>query len=125
MSLPIIKILLLGAIAVFAVLAFRGSRRAAYRLLWRGYGVLVGLAALLSVLFPNSLTELAEFVGVGRGADLVLYVLVVSFMLSMVVVVRRISDLERKYVQMSRALALDEVRRQHESRTDLSEDGSS
>lgn len=109
MSLPLIKILLLGAIAVFAVLAFRGSRRASYRLLWRGYGVLVALAAVLSVLYPNSLTEIAELVGVGRGADLLLYVLVVTFMLTSVVLFRRVGVLERKYVDLARALALRDV----------------
>lgn len=109
MSLPLIKILLLGAIAVFAVLAFRGSRRASYRLLWRGYGVLVVLAAVLSVLYPNTLTEVAEIVGVGRGADLLLYVLVVTFMLTSVVLFRRISVLERRYVELARAVALREA----------------
>jgi len=109
MSLPLIKILLLAGIAVFAVLAFRGSRRASYRLLWRGYGVLVALAAVLSVLYPNSLTEIAELVGVGRGADLVLYVLVVTFMLTSVVLFRRIGVLERRYVELARAMALREA----------------
>lgn len=109
MSLPLIKILLLGAIAVFAVLAFRGSRRASYRLLWRGYGVLVALAAVLSVLYPNSLTEMAELVGVGRGADLLLYVLVVTFMLTSVVLFRRVSVLERRYTELARSIALQQA----------------
>ena len=109
MTLPLIKILLLGAIVLFAVLAFRGGSRASYRLLWRGYGVMVAAAAVLAVLFPDSLTRLAEVVGVGRGADLLLYVLVVTFLLTSVVLVRRVSALERRYVELSRALALQQA----------------
>lgn len=107
MSLPLIKILLLVAIAVFAVLAFRGGRRASYRLLWRGYGLLVAVGAVVAVLFPNSLTEVAEVVGVGRGADLLLYVLVVTFMLTSVVLFRRVGVLEQRYTELARSIALD------------------
>lgn len=117
-SLPLIKVLLLLAIAAVAVVAFRGSSRAAYRVLWRGYGLLVAILAVFSVLFPNALTDVAHTMGVGRGADLVLYLLVVSFMLSTVVLVRRISDLERHYVEMSRALALKQWQRDHGGRSD-------
>lgn len=110
MTLPLIKILLLGAIAVFAILAFRGSRRASYRLLWRVYGVLVAVAAVVSVLFPDSLTTIAEAVGVGRGADLLLYVLVVTFMLTSVVLFRRVGVLERRYTELVRSVALQRAR---------------
>lgn len=109
MTLPLIKILLLGGIVLFAVLAFRGGSRASYRLLWRGYGVMVAAAAVLAVLFPDSLTRLAELVGVGRGADLLLYVLVVTFLLTSVVLLRRVSTLERRYVELSRAMALQQA----------------
>ena len=109
MTLPLIKILLLGAIVVFAVLAFRGGRRASYRLLWRGYGVLVAIGAVVTVLFPNSLTDVAEAVGVGRGADLLLYVLVVTFMLTSVVLFRRVGVLERRYTEMARSIALQQA----------------
>lgn len=106
MSLPLIKILLLGAIVAFAVLAFRGSPRTSYQLLWRGYGALVVLAGVVSVLFPDLLTRLARTVGVGRGADLLLYVLVVTFLLTTVVLFRRIGTLERRYAELARSVAL-------------------
>ena len=104
--MTLIKILLLLAIVVFGLLAFRGSRRAIHKVLWRGYVVLVVLAAALSVIFPNSLTRVAKLVGVGRGADLLLYLLVVTFLLVSVVLFRRINELERRYTQLARTMAV-------------------
>lgn len=109
MALPLIKFLLIGAVVTVGLLAFRGSRRAIHKVLWRGYVVLVVIAAGLSILFPDSLTEVAQGVGVRRGADLLLYVLVVTFMLVSVVLFRRLGDLERRYVELARAQAIGEV----------------
>ena len=104
--MTLIKLLLLAAIVGFGLLAFRGSRKAIHKLMWRGYVVLVMLAAALSVLFPDALTEVANAVGIGRGADLLLYVLVVTFMFLSVVFFRRLTELERRYTQLARRMAV-------------------
>ena len=104
--MTLIKLLLLAAIVVVGLLAFRGSRKALHKVLWRAYVVLVVVAAGLSVLFPDLLTSLAQLVGVGRGADLLLYVLVVTFMLVSVVLFRRLNELERRYTQLARTIAV-------------------
>ena len=109
MTQPIIKLVLLAAIVVVALFALRGSTRAFHRVVWRGFVVGGLAAAALSVVFPGRLTWLAHKVGVGRGADLVLYILVVTFMLVSVILFRRIADLERKYVVLARALAIREA----------------
>jgi hypothetical protein len=106
MAQPLIKILLLTGLAVVGYFAVRGSRRALHRAVWRG-GVLAALvAAVVSVVFPNALTWVAHKVGVGRGADLLLYLLTIAFMLVSVVLFRRLADLERKYVALARAAAI-------------------
>ena len=64
----------------------------------------------MSVIFPDVLTWVANQLGVGRGADLLLYLLMVAFMLVSVVLFRRLADLERKYVMLARALAIREAR---------------
>jgi hypothetical protein len=102
----LIKLLLLAAIAVVAFFALRGSTRAIHRVVWRGFVVMSLVAAALSVVFPSELTWIAHKVGVGRGADLVLYILVVTFMLVSVILFRRIGDLERKYVALARQMAI-------------------
>jgi hypothetical protein len=104
--MTLIKLLLLAAIVVVGLLAFRGSRKALHKVLWRAYVVLVVVAAGLSVMFPDLLTSLAQLVGVGRGADLLLYVLVVTFMLVSVVLFRRLNELERRYTQLARTIAV-------------------
>jgi hypothetical protein len=109
MTQPLIKLLLLAALAVVGYYAARGSRRALHRVVWRGFVVAALMAAVLSVALPNRLTRVANKVCVGRGADLLLYVLTVAFMLVSVVLFRRLGDLERKYVTLARTLALREA----------------
>ena len=109
MTQPLIKLLLLAALAVVGYYAVHGSRRALHRVVWRGF-VVGGLAgAALSVVFPNSLSWVAHKVGVGRGADLVLYLLTVAFMLVSVILFRRLAEIERKYVGLARTLAIREA----------------
>jgi hypothetical protein len=109
MTQPTIKLLLLAAIAVIGWYSLRGGRRALHRVIWRGYVVLMLLAAVIGILFPDSLTWIAHKIGVGRGADLLLYVLVVTFGLVSVILFRRLAALERKYVQIARTLAIQEA----------------
>ena len=109
MTQPIIKMLLLAAIAVVALFAMRGSTRAMHRVLWRGYVIGILVAAGLSILFPDILTRLAKLVGVGRGTDLLLYILVVTFLLVSVILFRRLDALERKYVVLARLLAIKDA----------------
>jgi hypothetical protein len=42
-------------------------------------GVLLFFVALVAVLFPDTLNRIAHAVGVGRGSDLLLYLLTLSF----------------------------------------------
>ena len=112
--MQIIKLLLLGGIAVFGILAFRGGQSAGHRAFWRLAGLVLIVAAALSVLFPDSLTTVAQSVGVNRGSDLLLYVLVVAFMLVVVILFRRLSEVEQRYVDLVRRLAIDEASR-HEA----------
>lgn len=109
--MTIIKLLLLATIVAVGLLAFRGSKRAIHKVLWRVYVVMIVVLAGLAVVFPDMLTEVAELVGVGRGADLLLYLLVVTFMLVTVVLFRRLAELERRYTQLARDAALRDARR--------------
>lgn len=104
-----IKLLLLAALGLVGLQAFRGSSQPIHKVLWRGYLVIVLIAGSLAVMFPDALTWIANRVGVGRGADLLLYGLSITFMLVTVVLFRRLSELERRYTQLARRIALDEV----------------
>jgi hypothetical protein len=117
MTQPLIKLLLLAAIALVGYYAVRGSRRALHRVVWRGFVCLALVGAACSVVFPNALTWIAHKVGVGRGADLLLYMLTIAFMLVSVVLFRRLAELERKYVKLARGLAIWGTREELEHET--------
>jgi small membrane protein len=105
----LIQIILLVAIAIIAVLLTRstaGARhQAVRRLLLAGFVVL----AVLSVLFPYWLTVLARFLGVGRGADLLLYALVIAFLSSLATTYRTTGLLNRRITVLARKVALAEA----------------
>jgi hypothetical protein len=102
----LIKALLLAGIATFGVLALRGSHTATRRALWRLAGLGVLLVGAVSVLVPDTLTWAAHRLGIGRGADLLLYVLAVTFLLVVAGLYRRLADLEQRYVALARSIAL-------------------
>ncbi|MDX6326140.1 MAG: small rane protein [Nocardioidaceae bacterium] len=101
-----IKLLLLVAFSGLALTAARlgpSPRHLAVRRLL-ATGLL--LASALSVLFPDLVTAVARLVGVGRGTDLVLYVLVVVSAVTWLGMYRRVSDLESRLTRLVRSQAL-------------------
>lgn len=72
----------------------------------------IGLAGLLlfagyAVLRPDDVTWLAGRLGVGRGADLVLYLLVVGFGFFAVSTYLRFRALEVRFTRLARTIALE------------------
>ena len=109
-----IKILLVAAILLFGYVAARGRPSAGHLAVRRTLAVLVLLFGIVGVLLPTAVTWLANLVGVGRGTDLVLYVLAVSFLLVTTTLLQRLSDLERRYVLLARQVAIDAAVREEE-----------
>jgi hypothetical protein len=68
--------------------------------------VLFLLANVYAVLRPDDVTWVAHRVGVGRGADLVLYLTVVSFVFAVLNFYQRSKDTERRLTDLARAVAL-------------------
>ncbi len=102
-------LLIAGVILItWRFLAVPGARTQAIRRL----GMLfLALFAIVTVLLPDSLTEVAKLVGIGRGTDLVLYALVVAFVSFAATTYRRFREMELRYTRLARRLALDEARR--------------
>ena len=69
---------------------------------------------MLAVVWPNSTTTVANAVGVGRGTDLVLYILVMVFLFFSLVVLQRFMVLERQVTVLTRELALLQQERRDE-----------
>lgn len=113
MKIVLIQVVLIIVVFLVAVRLFRsrGARAQAIRRL----GLIAFVAfALVTILFPDVWTSIARVVGVGRGADLVLYGLVVAFLSFTVTTYLRFRDLETRYTRLARRMALDEARHQHE-----------
>ncbi|MDF2506548.1 MAG: hypothetical protein K0Q52_407 [Microbacterium sp.] len=104
-----IQILLIAAIVVLAVFMMRRTGADSHLAIRR---ILMGLfvvVAVLSVLFPQWLSWLAQLVGVGRGTDLVLYGLIVMFLAFVYTQYRRNTQLQRQLTLLARKIALLEA----------------
>lgn len=101
----IIKILLICGIVAVAFLVARGAtpRRLAIRRL----GTLAfALVAIASVLQPDAWSAIARSVGVGRGVDLILYLLIVSFLLYIATRFAHDRRVEAQLATLAREVAL-------------------
>jgi small membrane protein len=67
------------------------------------------LVSVVSILDPNVLNTIAHWVGVGRGADLLLYLLIVAFVFVTINIYLKFKDYDEKVVKLSRQIALYEA----------------
>ena len=98
-------VLIAAVIAIGAVFMRRtgADNHLAIRRLLFGAFVLV---AIVSILFPQWLTWVANLVGVGRGTDLLLYALVLMFLVFVYTQSRRNAAQQRRLTLLARKLAL-------------------
>lgn len=102
----IIKVLLIAGIAVAALIALRGGGSAMNLALRRLSAVAFVMVAGLAVALPDSVTWVAERVGVAQGSNLVLYGLVLAFLFVSIGIHQRIQALENRLTLLTRELAL-------------------
>jgi hypothetical protein len=105
----VIQFLLVGAMlvlfAVFIARAHTVNAQAAKRI-----GFLLFVAGnCYAILRPQDVTWVANRVGVGRGTDLVLYILVIGFAFFAVNTYLRFRALERRFTDLARAVALGDA----------------
>lgn len=105
--------LIIGVIFIvyFALRQLPGEKSLALK---RLSGLLVGVAAILAILFPNILSKVATFVGIGRGTDLLLYLFIIFMMLFTVAVIRAKARTDARVTELARAVALLEAEKSEE-----------
>ncbi|MBI5794306.1 DUF2304 family protein [Candidatus Uhrbacteria bacterium] len=99
-------------IVVFALFALsrtvwqfkRGTLTFVWLLFWLVFWLCVGLVAVL----PQTADMVARVVGVGRGADVVIYVSLIALFYLIFRVYVKIEQVEREVTGLVRKLALDE-----------------
>lgn len=103
----VIQVLLILAIAGIAVwlLRKRGAKQLAVR---RLLIIAFALFAAAAVMMPSLMTSLAQLVGVGRGADLLLYATVVVLLGVIAMQEARAKNEEKRTTHLARRLALGE-----------------
>ena len=106
----LIQLILLAAVAVVAVLLTRSTAGARHQAIRRLALAAFVAAAVLSIAFPVWLSRAANFVGVGRGTDLLLYALVIAFLSSIATSHRRMNQMSRQITLLTRELTLSEAR---------------
>lgn len=107
----VIQVFLTAALGIIAlVMTLQRTTSGVVRLL-----ILAVIAAgALFVWMPEATTEIAESLGVGRGADLLLYVWVVITFAVILVLYLEMTRLSRRLTQLARALALLQARDEHD-----------
>jgi hypothetical protein len=98
-------LLILAALVLFTFFT-RRSHTARLQAFKRIGFLLFCLFAVVAVLRPGLMTWLANRVGVGRGTDLLLYMLVVVFAFFSLNTYLRFKDTERRLTKLVRAMAI-------------------
>ena len=112
MKLLQIPLVLAAVLIAGWLMTHTGARTQAIRRL--GLALVAGLA-VVTIIFPDLLTIVAGWVGIGRGADLLLYVLVVASCAFAVTVYKRFRELEATYTRLARRIALSDAPRPADS----------
>lgn len=101
-----IQALLLLAVVALAWFFFV-NRRNANAKAWVKVGfALMIVAAIWAIVRPDDVTVLANWLGVDRGTDLMLYVLIIAFFFTTISTWARFREQELRYARLARAVAL-------------------
>jgi hypothetical protein len=105
-----IQALLIGSVLVLLVYLLR-SRTSARTKAWVKVGYLVFVVAgIYAILRPDDTTVIANYLGVDRGTDLLEYMLIIAFAFTTLSTYMRFKDIELRYAQLARAVALQNAR---------------
>ncbi|MDU5316702.1 MAG: DUF2304 domain-containing protein [Varibaculum cambriense] len=103
MLIKILLIVLVLGLSLFMFKANLGAKQTA----WRRLGILAfAIVAVVVVIFPGITTTIARFLGVGRGADLLLYGLVVVVLYNMLMQAKQRNAAERRLTKLAREVAI-------------------
>lgn len=104
------QFLLILGVVIAALLVGRflpGDRSLALK---RILALLFAAGAVLAIIFPDALTIIANFFGVGRGVDFLLYLFILATLLFAAAMVRGKARSDTRVTELARAMALMEAR---------------
>ena len=98
-----IRILLLAGLAAIGWLVFLRRNKMPFHIVTVFGLVILGAVA---VVVPETADNVAHFVGVGRGADFVMYVSIISIFFVLVHYYTKFVELQRQVTELTRELAI-------------------
>jgi hypothetical protein len=99
LAIPLLLFLFLGSAAATLRRRMKLRGGAFWSLLW--------LASATAIAWPDITVRVARFLGIGRGADLVLYLAVVGMSIGFVLVFLRLRRIEENLTKVVRTIALE------------------
>lgn len=107
-----IKIILLLPLLVLIIVALQRLRN---QLFYRLGLIAVSIAGVIFVLFPTVTDKMAHLVGVGRGADLVMYLFIVFFFMVCIALYSKIRSVEASQTDLIRKIAVQRAEKLNEN----------
>jgi len=108
----IIRILLLAGLASIGWLVFLRRNKMPFHIVT--VFALLG-AGVVAIVFPEMTSEVAQLVGVGRGADLITYISLVAVLFVLVHYYGKFVELQRNVTQLARELAILRAEQPHDA----------
>lgn len=105
------QLIALPFIAAMLLVSVRNLFRAPARLATTLFWVVLWLATLIAVLYPDTTTQIARAVGIYRGADLLVYSAVLAFIVGFYIVSLRLRQMSREITVLTREVALLDAER--------------
>lgn len=102
----IIRLFLAASIALACWWLLQEGPRTQRMFVRRAAGILVAVLAVVCIVDPQLVTDVAHAVGVSAAPNLLLYLLIVVFTLTTMLQGRRIRELETRFAKLVRADAL-------------------
>lgn len=104
--MTLIQLLLISAILFLWRLYARFFKN---QLLGKMVFILIFLSGIVATIFPDWTNQIANLVGVGRGADLLTYLMVLMFYASFYFLYSKIENVERHQTEIIRRLSINDA----------------
>jgi len=101
--MTLIQVILISAVIVLLLLYLKFFKNA---LLQRSLFILVFITGIVAVVFPELTNRVANFVGVGRGADLLLYLMVIIFYFTFIILYRKLNKIQEIQTEIIRKISI-------------------
>ena len=107
MEIKLAQPLFLIIFGIFMYVGLRGKKRHSRIISRLGFILLVILFAT-TMIFPEITTAIANFLGIGRGADFVLYVTTMSLALFAVLVTKKMNEIHKDISEIVGFMAIND-----------------